>query len=128
TGAAAAGPQQPVCIAALGSRGGVGCTSLAVNLGCSFAQDANNNVALVDLDLALGDADVALDLIPDHTLADVAMNIERLDVAFLRRGRVEQKKTRLSALAHPGQMPGVRPVHQEHPPPLADPVRALRSR
>src|SRR5207237_402064 len=102
-----AGPQQSICIAVLGSRGGVGCTSLAVNLGCSLSQDANNNVALVDLDLALGDADVALDLIPDHTLADVAMNIERLDVAFLRRALIKHQETGLSLLAHPVQMQDV---------------------
>ncbi len=63
---------ESLVIAVLGSRGGVGCTSLAVNLGCTLAQDPANNVALIDLDLALGDADVALDLMPDYTLADVA--------------------------------------------------------
>src|SRR3981081_3386970 len=40
-------------VAIFGSRGGVGCTSLAVNLGCTLAQDAGNNVALIDLDMAL---------------------------------------------------------------------------
>ena len=70
-------------IAVLGSRGGVGCTSLAVNLGATLAQDPGNNVALIDLDLALGDADVALDLMADYTLADVALNIDRLDMQFL---------------------------------------------
>ena len=64
----------------LGSRGGVGCTSLAVNLGATLAQDPDHSVALIDLDLALGDADVALDLMADYTLADVAMNIDRLDM------------------------------------------------
>src|SRR4051794_33848261 len=68
--------QESQVIAVLGSRGGIGCTSLAINLGCDLAQmDRNFNVALVDLDLALGDADVALDLMPDYTLADVALNI-----------------------------------------------------
>jgi pilus assembly protein CpaE len=61
-------------IAVVGSRGGVGCTSLAVNLGVCLAQDPEHAVALVDLDLALGDADVALDLMADYTLADVALN------------------------------------------------------
>src|SRR5206468_2692043 len=73
-------------IAVLGSRGGVGCTSLAVNLGCSLAADEGNNVALIDLDLALGDADVALDLsIPTYTLGDVAQNMARLDMQSLKR-------------------------------------------
>ena len=59
----AAAPTQQV-MAVLGSRGGVGCTSIAVNLGATLAQQADHSVALVDLDLALGDADVALDLWP----------------------------------------------------------------
>src|SRR5271165_6313573 len=33
-------------VAIVGSRGGVGCTSIAVNLGCNLAQDKNHNVAL----------------------------------------------------------------------------------
>ena len=40
---------------------------------------------LVDLDLALGDADVFLDAIPDYTLVDVAQNISRLDFTLLKR-------------------------------------------
>jgi pilus assembly protein CpaE len=101
-------------IAVLGSRGGVGCTSLAVNLGCSLAQDPEHSVALIDLDLALGDADVALDLIPDHTLADVALNIERLDMAFLRRALIKHEGTGLSLLAHPMQMQDVGLIHEDH--------------
>ena len=108
-------PQQTSqVIAVLGSRGGVGCTSIAVNLGCTLAQDPDNSVALVDLDLALGDADVALDLIPDHTLADVALNIERLDMAFLRRSLVKHEATGLSLLAHPMQMEDVGLIHEDH--------------
>jgi pilus assembly protein CpaE len=111
-------PQQTtrnsMVIAILGSRGGVGCTSLAVNLGCSLAQDPGHNVALVDLDLALGDADVALDLIPDHTLADVAMNIERLDMTFLKRSLIKHEGTGLSLLAHPVQMQDIGLIHEEH--------------
>jgi len=68
-----------------GSIGGVGTTSLAVNLGCSLAKDENNSVALVDLDLCLGDADVFLDTIPDYTLVDVAQNVSRLDFSLLKR-------------------------------------------
>ncbi len=72
-------------IAIAGATGGVGATSLAVNLGCTLAADPHNSVALVDLDLALGDADVFLDTIPDYTLIDVAQNIARLDITLLKR-------------------------------------------
>ncbi|TWU49367.1 MinD/ParA family protein [Rubripirellula reticaptiva] len=68
-----------------GATGGVGSTSTAVNLGCVLAEDPRNSVALLDLDLALGDADVFLDSIPDYTLADVVQNISRLDIQLLKR-------------------------------------------
>ena len=72
-------------IAIAGATGGVGTTSLAVNLGCAMAAKEEHSVALIDLDLALGDADVFLDTIPDYTLVDVAQNISRLDFALLKR-------------------------------------------
>src|SRR5208283_5231818 len=100
-------------VAVVGSRGGVGCTSLAVNLGCNLAQEPNNNVALIDLDLALGDADVALDLMPDYTLADVALNIDRLDMTFLRRS-LSKHATGLSLLPHPVQMEDISLIHEDH--------------
>ncbi len=72
-------------IAVAGAIGGVGMTSVAVNLGCVLAKEEKNSVALVDLDLCLGDADVFLDTIPDYTLVDVAQNVSRLDFTLLKR-------------------------------------------
>lgn len=72
-------------IAVAGATGGVGSTSIAVNMGCVLASDVTNSVALIDLDMSLGDADVFLDTIPDYTLVDVAQNISRLDFTLLKR-------------------------------------------
>jgi pilus assembly protein CpaE len=81
------GPNKPehVAVAVAGASGGVGTTSLAVNLGCALAANEANSVALIDLDLVLGDADVFLDTIPDYTLIDVAQNVSRLDYALLKK-------------------------------------------
>ncbi len=46
-----------------------------MNLGCILAANPANTVALVDLDLACGDADVFLDTIPDYSLIDVTQNV-----------------------------------------------------
>ena len=78
-------PRGSQVIAVAGAVGGVGTTSIAVNLGCTLAGDSKNSVALVDLDLCLGDADVFLDAIPDYTLVDVAQNVTRLDFTLLKR-------------------------------------------
>ena len=88
TGGGAAGTgkvrsSQVITIA--GVSGGVGCTSLAINLGCILAQNEANSVVIIDLDMALGDADIWLDLIPDYTIQDVTENISRLDFSLLRR-------------------------------------------
>jgi pilus assembly protein CpaE len=105
--------QESMVIAIAGSRGGVGCTSLAVNLGCSLAKDKDNNVALIDLDLALGDTDVRLDLIPEYTLADVALNIERVDMTLLRRS-LSKHSSGLSLLPHPVLLDDVNLIQEDH--------------
>jgi pilus assembly protein CpaE len=72
-------------IAVAGAAGGVGTTSVAVNMACILAAEPGTSVALVDLDLALGDADIFLDTIPDYTLADVTQNVGRLDIQLLKK-------------------------------------------
>jgi pilus assembly protein CpaE len=72
-------------LAVAGALGGVGTTSVAVNLACTLARQPENSVTLVDLDLCLGDADIFLDAIPDYTLVDVAQNVTRLDFSLLKR-------------------------------------------
>ncbi|MEQ9067021.1 MAG: AAA family ATPase, partial [Gimesia chilikensis] len=78
-------PRSSQVITVAGVSGGVGCTSLAINLACCLASNEHNSVAVIDLDLALGDTDVWLDIIPDYTIQDVAENISRLDYSLLKR-------------------------------------------
>src|SRR5205807_6169366 len=104
---------ESLVVAIAGSRGGIGCTSLAVNLGCTVAAELSNNVALIDLDLALGDADVALDLPTDYTLADVALNVDRLDMTFLRRS-LSKHSSGLSLLPHPVQIEDANLIREDH--------------
>jgi pilus assembly protein CpaE len=93
-------------IAVAGAIGGVGTTSLAINLGCILAQDPDNSVALIDLDLCLGDADVFLDAIPDYTLVDVAQNVTRLDFTLLKRS-LTKHSSGLYLLPRPVQLEDV---------------------
>lgn len=72
-------------IAVAGATGGVGSSSVAVNLACALASYRDNTVVLVDLDVALGDCDVFLDTIPEYSLADVAQNVARLDLTLLKK-------------------------------------------
>ncbi len=110
------GKANGMVISVIGSRGGVGCTSLAVNLGATLAADPGNAVALLDLDLALGDADIAIDLPGSEniSLADLARNIERLDMNYLRRALVKHTATGLSVLRHPVELSEVGSIHEGH--------------
>ncbi len=103
-------------ISILGSRGGVGCTAVAVNLAATFQSQGNNQVALLDLDLALGDADVALELPANEmfSLADLARNIERLDMNFLRRAMIKHPASGVSVLRHPLELNEIGIVHEGH--------------
>jgi len=103
-------------IAVLGSRGGVGTTTLAVNLAATLAADPANSVALIDLDLALGDADIALEVTGTEniSIADLARNIERLDMNFLRRAMAMHEPSNLSILRHPLEIAEVGAIHEGH--------------
>lgn len=103
-------------VAVLGSRGGVGTTSLAVNLAATLAVEPHANVALLDLDLALGDADIAVELAgdPNISIADVARTIERLEQNFLKRALVRHEETGLAILRHPIEIGDVELIHEEH--------------
>jgi pilus assembly protein CpaE len=104
-------------ISVTGVSGGIGCTSLAINLGCCLAQNPHCSVALIDLDLALGDADVWLDIIPDYTIQDVADNISRLDYALLKRS-LTKHDCGLFLLPRPVEM-------DDHPPMSPDELRRV---
>lgn len=90
-------------ISVAGASGGVGSTSIAVNLASGIARHPDHSVVLVDLDLSLGDADVFLDMIPDYTLLDVAQNISRLDLALLRKS-LTKHETGVYLLPRPIQL------------------------
>ncbi len=104
-------------ITVAGVSGGIGCTSLAINLACGLAQSPQCSVALIDLDLALGDADVWLDIIPDYTIQDVADNITRLDYALLKRS-LTKHDCGLFLLPRPVEM-------DDHPPMTPDELRRV---
>ena len=99
-------------ISVAGASGGVGTTSIAVNLAVALASNPNRSVVLIDLDLALGDADVFLDMIPDYTLLDVAQNIARLDLALLRKS-LTKHETGVYLLPRPVQIEDIGQITNE---------------
>jgi pilus assembly protein CpaE len=65
------------------SRGGLGATTLAVNLASKLATIVDDEVALVDLDLQRGDVAAFMNLSPHNTLANLATAAGEVDDVFL---------------------------------------------
>ncbi len=68
-----------------GHKGGVGSTSIAVNLAMALAESTPGPVALVDLGRPFPDVGNFLDQSPSHTIFDLVQNLPSLDHAFLQR-------------------------------------------
>ncbi len=66
----------------MGSKGGVGATTIAVNLAVQMARSSKNSVALLDLAAPLGAVQLLLDLKPSFGIRDAVENLERLDSHF----------------------------------------------
>jgi pilus assembly protein CpaE len=69
-------------IVLLGAKGGVGTTTVAVNLGVQLAHLTPKRVTLVDLARPLGHVSLLLDLKPRFSVRDSVENLERLDAHF----------------------------------------------
>jgi pilus assembly protein CpaE len=68
-----------------GARGGVGSTTLAVNVAWHLANNQGRRVALVDLDLQNGDCGLALDIRPTQGLREALANPLRVDSVLIER-------------------------------------------
>ncbi|PXF56883.1 MAG: hypothetical protein C4B58_11860 [Deltaproteobacteria bacterium] len=77
-------------LSVLGSKGGMGTTTVAVNLAEALTLTGDSvRIGLVDLNLEFGDIPLFLDIEPTHTIADVLQNILRLDSEFLLRAMIK---------------------------------------
>src|SRR5215203_1122366 len=66
----------------IGAKGGVGTTTLAVNVAAALARASEERTLLIDLHLAYGDAAVFLGAEPRFSVVAAPFNKKRLDAAF----------------------------------------------
>jgi pilus assembly protein CpaE len=85
----------------LGAKGGVGTTTLAVNVAAVLAAETDSKVLMIDLHVAAhGDAALLLGAEPRFSIVDALENAHRLDEAFLET-LVVRAKSGLDLLAAP---------------------------
>lgn len=71
-------------ISIFGSKGGVGTTTVAVNLAVSMAQgETAQSVALIDMNTLFGEIPLFLEMSPKFHWGEITKNIDRLDDTFL---------------------------------------------
>jgi len=76
--------RQPMSVIALASgKGGVGKTSISVNLAVALAE-LGNSVMLLDADMGLGNVDIALGIKPEFTLDEVMQGSKNLEDILLK--------------------------------------------
>jgi pilus assembly protein CpaE len=71
-------------ISVIGSKGGVGVTTTAVNIAVSLREAASDKaIALIDMNPLMGDVSLFLDIKNNFSWADAAKDIERMDTTYL---------------------------------------------
>jgi pilus assembly protein CpaE len=91
-------PSHNKVIVVMGSKGGVGTTTVAVNLGVQLSVFAHKRVVLLDFAQPLGNAHLLLDMRPKFGVRDAVDNLDRLD-SHLFGGLLTKHKTKLEILA-----------------------------
>ena len=91
----------------VGAKGGSGVTTVASNFAVALAK--HGKVALIDLDLQLGDAALTLGLSAKFTALDALDNVQRLDSDFLA-GLMAKHTSGLMVLSAPDTIPALQPT------------------
>ena len=89
-----AGSERPhMTTAVIGTRGGVGASSVATSLAWLLSEKKKRPTALLDLDVHFGTNALAMDLEPGRGLTDAIENPSRIDGLFIERAMVRASDT-----------------------------------
>jgi pilus assembly protein CpaE len=99
-------------VAVFSPKGGVGKTTIAVNLALALTEKGARRVCLVDLDLAFGDVAITMQLFPTHSIEQAIGSEDTLDVEMLDQllTRHQDSLMVLAAPPHPDTRERVTPL------------------
>ncbi|MBI1881748.1 MAG: response regulator [Chloroflexi bacterium] len=83
TAASLASQEKGKIVTVFSAKGGVGCSTIAVNVAIALQQNAASKVALVDTSLQFGDVGVLLNLYASRTVADLVSHADEMDNELL---------------------------------------------
>lgn len=107
TGSSHTGNGRGRVVSVFSTKGGVGKTVIASNLGVALAGQLGARTVLLDLDLQFGDTGIMLKLKPERTIYDAVQAFDRLDASMLK-GFLTRHSSGLHVL-----LPPVRPEDAE---------------
>ncbi|MGH9645608.1 MAG: response regulator, partial [Bryobacteraceae bacterium] len=93
----------------VGAKGGSGVTTIATNFSIALMKQNSGKVAIVDMDLQLGEVALGLNLTSQFSVVDALRNEERLDGDFLS-SLVVRHTSGLTVLASPEQYTAFSPL------------------
>jgi pilus assembly protein CpaE len=111
-------------ISVIGSKGGVGTTTISVNLAVTLAgQEKNHSVAILDMNTLFGEIPLFLEISPKYHWGEITKNIERLDDTFLMNV-LSEHSSGVHVLPSPGYLNG----HQAPTPDIIERLLSLMKR
>ena len=93
-------------ISIVGSKGGIGTTTVAVNLAVNLAEKKSvKSVALIDMNMMFGEIPLFLEIKPGYHWGEIVKNISRLDSTFLMN-TLTRHSSGVHILPSPGSLNG----------------------